>query len=83
MHMEEIREERYRPDSSSQPMTPADFLRLASFLMALTRVMDKVMLIARIIIDDSYSERENIFSNMSALEGSRRDLSVHHENSSH
>ena len=56
-------------------MTAADLLKLGSFLVAISHVMDKIMLIARVINDDSYEARESRISNLKALDGTRRDLS--------
>lgn len=71
-----MKETRRKEAESSQKisMTPADVIRIGSFAMAMSHVMDKVMLIARIVIDDSYEARETRISNLVAMDGTRRDL---------
>ena len=44
-------------------------------MVAISHVMDKIMLIARVILDDSYEARESRISNVMATDAQRRDLS--------
>ena len=76
--MERLRGEQFAKQMSGTSgfLTAADLLRLGSFLVAITRVTDKIMLIARIVIDDSYQERETVISNLTALDGTERGISL-------
>ena len=51
-----------------------DLLRLSSYMVAKSHVMDKLMLISRLIINDSYGQRESRFSNLAALDDPARDV---------
>lgn len=82
-HLQTLKQERHQQRASAEQsvgdrMTPADLLKLGSFLVAISHVMDKIMLIARVIIDDSYEERESRISALTAIDSSRRNLSHEH-----
>ena len=56
-------------------MTPSELLRLGSLMVAISHSLDKIMLIARVVIDDTYEDRESRFTNLKAIDGTNRNIS--------
>lgn len=55
-------------------MTAADSIKLSSWLVAASKSFDQMMLVARIIIDETCSDRDNYYTSLIHFSGSRRSL---------
>lgn len=56
-------------------MTAADSVKLSSWMIAASRTFDKMMLIARIVVDESSTDRDNYLTSLVNLAGSSKHLS--------
>ena len=56
-------------------MTAADSVKLSSWMIAASRTFDKMMLIARIIVEEGSSDRDNYLTSLVNLAGSSRHIS--------
>lgn len=59
---------------SSGWLTAADAIKLSSWLVSASKVFDHLMLIARLIISDSCTERDNHMTSLVTLFGSKKHL---------
>lgn len=55
-------------------LTAADSLRLSSWLVSASKVFDHIMLVARLIIDDKCTTRDNHLTSLISFSGSKKQL---------
>ena len=56
-------------------MTAADSVKLSSWLIAASRTFDQMMLIARIVVDEGSTNRDNYLTSLVNLAGSTKHIS--------
>ena len=56
-------------------MTAADSVKLSSWMIAASRTFDHMMLVARIIIDEGSTDRDNYLTSLVNLAGSSKGFS--------
>ena len=59
---------------SGQYLTAADSIKLSSWLVSASKVFDHIMLVARLIVDDKCTSRDNHLTSLLSFSGSKKRL---------